>query len=225
MRFDPVVIMITTRWHSFVTANKHEDPQTPERLRTYDKRDHTAWPHRIWLAMAATMTTPITFQPNLLGFWNNEQYSNLHLERANPAGELIEEAREVFGVHRRIGCLVSCGLGVSSESFDPESDHFRLDDVPKPLVDVMKQTTTAIEATDEITKSICETGSYFRFDPIEALTEGQAGRRRDWDETAVGEQWGKVTSLEEFAVEYMQTQSMKVRVCAGRLSSRIPSEH
>jgi hypothetical protein len=152
------------------------------------------FPHRIWVAMGATMCTELNFKrvfgekTSLAGF-DNHVVMNI-----NPSLQLLDEARKVFGAHRRVAAFVSLGNGLStrlaltlSKSTNQGNIDGLPDRIPEPLLSKLRKQAVAIEAIEVETRQLCEPGTFYRFDPAEFLLRSGINDLASWQETFVYE--------------------------------------
>lgn len=207
--------MIHMLMFRFVIATDMDEPTTPLRLRSYPTRTHEPFAHRIWVAMGATYCTPTVFEHVWGENTSLDHYNNPDISRTNPSSDLFDEAREVFGEHRRIACLVSCGNGISTRNFAPDSN--LTDGLPSNLVGTLHETALEIETIDVIMESQCPAGTYFRFDPVETVI--RTVTPETWRDAVAWEIWERMGDYIEMTQEYVvgEMTSHKLKECAARL--------
>ncbi len=98
---------------SFVCSMTGINLRSPQRFRTYQGLPNQAPDCKIWEAARATTAAPTFFKAIKItgpgGF--GPDYVDAGLGFNNPAKEVRDEAKELFGPNRRIGVLVSIGTG------------------------------------------------------------------------------------------------------------------
>ncbi|KZT33313.1 FabD/lysophospholipase-like protein [Sistotremastrum suecicum HHB10207 ss-3] len=202
---------------TFVVAENNDTPHILERIRSYNHRGNV-WIWRTASAMSSTMTTPTAFNSTFVAALSMHKYSNTSPERTNPSVELLEEARDVFGPHRRVGCLISCGSGLLSKSFAPDSS--LPNGIPEHLTRTVRDAVIGSEEVDLRMQKLCEGGSYFRFDPADAISA--AMNENDWRDIVFWEQLKNLDSIGNITTTYMQNEDLGVpkwvEECAFRLA-------
>src|SRR5947209_2389498 len=85
----------------------------PRRFRTYPVRALASANCEIWEAARATSAAPTFFKRIAIsdGGGAKEEFIDGGLGCNNPVIQVLEEARDVFGNDRAVGCLVSIGTG------------------------------------------------------------------------------------------------------------------
>jgi hypothetical protein len=111
------------------------------------------------------MSTELNFERVFGEKTSMEAFDNIDLRNANPSLELLDEARTVFGIHRRIGAFVSLGNGLSIQSILSTSK--LVEGLPGPLFNKLHREAFAKEKVHIEVRDDCIPGTYFRFDTAE----------------------------------------------------------
>jgi len=203
---------------TFVCA-RNKDTSEQIRVRSYPGPQIDPFPHRIWVAMGATMSTELNFEhvygeKASLAYFDNPDFNN-----TNPSLELLDEATTVFGDHRRVAALVSLGSGLSTVAFSENTPESNLTTgLPEPLLSKLRNQALAIEANVIKTRNKCDPGSFYRFDPSEILHSQikDAGR---WQETFAFEQVYRMGDVQDVTRMYVAQEvvGQQLKECANRL--------
>jgi hypothetical protein len=203
----------------FVIAKPEGNDDAGSRLRTYHIRGQGAPLVKVRYGMGATMSIPLNFAANYDENTSLIKYSNHDLQLFNPAEQLLDEARRVFGSHRSISALVSLGNGMSKHAFDADKEYSM--NVPEALVTRLRRTSLAIEEVHSgMTKSL-EPGSYYRFDPT-VIVQKRIKDDNQWRELFAYEVVKRMDDMEQFTKEYLQQSFVKEQLknCAEKLKCR-----
>lgn len=99
------------KYSSFVCVTNN-DSTTAFRLRSY----HSSWEPgtgcTIWQAARATTAAPLYFPPIRFGHPHRNYADGGITHNNNPVRALWDEAKQVWGSSRRLGCIVSIGTGL-----------------------------------------------------------------------------------------------------------------
>ncbi|KAJ4301871.1 hypothetical protein N0V90_003967 [Kalmusia sp. IMI 367209] len=154
---------------AFVCAMPAHNMDYPRLFRTYHVRANASANCRIWEAARATTAAPTFFKRIDIGEdgYAKEEFVDGALGCNNPAKQVLDEARVIFGNDRPVGCLVSIGTGHPGIIGLPKPDAFQKI-LPIDLVNVLKKIATDCESTAKELKQRFEALErfYFRFNVI-----------------------------------------------------------
>lgn len=186
------------------------------RVRTYKAREGVPFPHRIWVAMGATMATPLNFERIYGEKTSMAVFHNPDFNHMNPSLELLDEARQVFGEHRRVTAFVSVGNGLSTRAVSPDSK--LIEGLPDPLVTKLRNEALAKEANHIKLAQDCEPGAYYRFD-ISELADQHLTEPDLWQEAYAFERVSKMADLKDLTEIFLQNEliGQQLKECANRL--------
>ena len=176
----------TIMGRAFVCATPAKNQEHTRRFRSYRVRNFESTNCKIWEAARATTADPRLFKRICIGEEGQaqEEFVDGGLRCNNPTWEVIEEARNIFGDTRAVGCLVSIGTGHPGTIGLPKpntSQKF----FPTKLIDTLKMIATDCEnAVTELDKRFHRApGLYFRFN----VTHGAEGISLD--------EWNKMSDM------------------------------
>lgn len=117
-------------------------------FRTYRVRENPSSNCEIWKAVRATSAAPTFFAHISIGppEQAEERFIDGGLRCNNPAQEMLDEARLVFGNRRRLGCLVSIGTGHPGTMAIPNPTAFQKI-LPTHMITALKAIATDCEST------------------------------------------------------------------------------
>ncbi len=125
----------STTGKAFVCAMSANNMTYPRRFRTYLVRENASPNCYIWEAARATTAAPRFFKRIAIAEEGQpkEEFIDGALGCNNPAKEVLEEARKVFGNDRQVRCLVSIGTGYPGTTGLANPDAFQKF-LPTPLL-------------------------------------------------------------------------------------------
>ncbi|KAI9815421.1 MAG: hypothetical protein M1826_002051 [Phylliscum demangeonii] len=146
---------------AFVLAMPARNMTHPRLFRTYQARKNPSINCKIWEAARATTAAVTFFKRIVIG---QEEFIDAGIKCNNPALRLLSEAKDVFGGHQTLNCLVSIGTGHPGVIGLSRPNVFQ-NILPTDVVEVLKQIATDCEGTaHELSQRFKEApGSYFRF--------------------------------------------------------------
>jgi len=166
----------------------------PRRFRTYPVRALASANCRIWEAARATTAAPTFFKRIAIGEEGQarEEFVDGGLKCNNPAIQVLQEARNIFGNDRLVRCLVSLGTGHPGTIGLAKPDAFQRF-LPTELIDVLKEITiNCLETANVLSDRFKDVEKfYFRFD----VSHG--------NERISLEEWRKVGELTTHTKNYM----------------------
>jgi predicted acylesterase/phospholipase RssA len=184
---------------AFVCAVPANSMAHPRRFRTYPVRALASANCRIWEAARATTAAPTFFKRIAIGEEGQakEEFIDGGLGCNNPATQVLEEARNVFGNNRSIRCLISIGTGHPGTIGLAKPDAFQKV-LPTKLIDVLKKIATGCEETaNGLSARFKDLEKfYFRFN----VAHGAEGISL--------EEWDKIGKLTEHTKAYMADVSV-----------------
>jgi predicted acylesterase/phospholipase RssA len=189
----------SSKGKAFVCAVPANNMAHPRRFRTYPVRTLASANCRIWEAARATTAAPTFFKRIAIGEEGQakEEFIDGGLRCNNPANQVLEEARNIFGNDRLVRCLVSIGTGHPGTIGLAKPDAFQRV-LPTKLIDVLKKIAAECEHTasglSERFKDLEK--FYFRFN----VTHGAEGISL--------EEWEKMGELTEHTKTYMADVSV-----------------
>ncbi|KAI9822858.1 MAG: hypothetical protein M1826_000351 [Phylliscum demangeonii] len=153
---------------AFVLAMPARNMTHPRLFRTYQARKNPSINCKIWEAARATTAAVTFFKRIVIG---QEEFIDAGIKCNNPALRLLSEAKDVFGGHQTLNCLVSIGTGHPGVIGLSGPNVFQ-DILPTDVVEVLKQIATDCEGTaHELSERFEKVpSSYFRFN----VTHGPA---------------------------------------------------
>ena len=156
----------TSMGRAFVCAMPAKNQERARRFRSYRVRNFESTNCKIWEAARATTAAPTFFKRICIGEKGQaqEEFVDGGLRCNNPTREVIDEARNIFGDARPIGCLVSIGTGHPGTIGLSKPDAFQKL-LPTELIHTLKMIATDCETTaNELDKQFGKApGLYFRF--------------------------------------------------------------
>jgi predicted acylesterase/phospholipase RssA len=186
---------------AFVCAAPANSMAYPRRFRTYPIRANASVNCTIWEAARATTAAPTCFKRIAIGEEGHakEAFIDGGLGCNNPANQVLDEARALFGNDRPIRCLVSIGTGHAGIIGLAKPDTFQKI-LPLNLIRVLKRVATDCESTARDLRQRFETvqNFYFRFN----VSHGAEGISL--------EEWNKMGELTEHTKAYMAEESHKI---------------
>ena len=190
---------------AFVCAIPAADMAHPRLFRTYQVRENASANCMIWEAARATTAAPTFFKCIAIGEEGRtkEEFLDGGLRYNNPAYQVIDEGRAVFGDGSRLGCLVSIGTGHPGVIGMSKPDGFQKV-LPTDLIGVLKRIATNCEETaHELAKQFKDTPHrYFRYN----VTHG-AGK-------VSLEEWEKMKDIEAYTKSYMEEVDISASIDA-----------
>ena len=188
---------------AFVCAMPAANMAHPRRFRTYPVRENASYNCLIWEAARATTAAPTFFKPIAIGDKHRakEDFLDAGLRHNNPADQVIEEARAIFGGDSKLGCLVSIGTGRSEVIGLSKLDGFQKV-LPVDLIGVLKGIATDCEeAANELAKYFKNTPHrYFRY----SVTHGAGSISL--------EEWEKMKDVETHTKAYMEEVGVSMSI-------------
>jgi len=183
---------------AFVCAMPANSMANPRRFRTYRVRANENANCKIWEAARATTAAPTFFKRIAIGDEGQakEEFVDGGLACNNPANQVLDEARVIFGNNRPVRCLVSIGTGHPGTIGLAKPDAFQRI-LPTDLIQVLKKIATDCENTARELKRRFATAEkfYFRFN----VAHGAEG--------ILLEEWNKMGPLTEHTKAYMDEES------------------
>lgn len=184
---------------AFVCAVPANSMAHTRRFRTYRVRKLASANCRIWEAARATTAAPTFFKRIAIGEEGQakEEFIDGGLGCNNPATQVLEEARDIFGDDRPVRCLVSIGTGHPGTIGLTKPDAFQRI-LPTDLIKVLKRIATNCEDTANGLSARYKDikGFYFRFN----VAHGAEGISL--------EEWEKIGELTEHTKAYMSDVSI-----------------
>lgn len=143
---DPEYVLIPVS-KSLVCAVAAGSWNSPRRFRTYRARKNPTVNCKIWEAARATTASPLLFKGiEIAGVGlTGEHFIDGGLHYNNPAKEVVDEARKVFGDDRHLGVLISIGTGHPGTLGLPKPDAFQKL-LPLQLIATLENVTTDCES-------------------------------------------------------------------------------
>jgi predicted acylesterase/phospholipase RssA len=184
---------------AFVCAVPANSMAYPRRFRTYPVRALASTNCKIWEAARATTAAPTFFKRIAIGEEGQakEEFIDGGLGCNNPASQVLEEARNIFGNDRLVRCLISIGTGHSGTIGLAKPDTFEKL-LPTKLIGVLKRIATQCEETaNGLSARFKDLEKfYFRFN----VAHGAEGISL--------EEWDKMGELTEHTKAYMADVSV-----------------
>jgi hypothetical protein len=150
---------------------------------------------RIWEAARATTAAPTFFKRIAIGEEGRakEEFIDGGVRCNNPANQVLEEARNIFGDNRIVGCLISIGTGHRGTIGLAKPDSFQKI-LPVKLIGILKSIATDCESTAHALGLRYREfpDFYFRFNVVHG-TEGISL-----------EEWKKMGDIEAHTKAYME---------------------
>lgn len=180
---------------AFVCAMPARNMEHPRLFRTYRVRENAGVNCEIWEAARATTAAPTFFKRVTIGEEGQfkEEFIDGGVRCNNPADEVLEEAKRVFGDDRMLNCLVSIGTGHPGVIGLSKPDGFqRL--LPTELINALKQIATDCEKKSKelISRFQNVNGLYFRFNVSHGL------------EKVSLEEWKKMAEVKTHTHAYLE---------------------
>jgi hypothetical protein len=143
----------------------------------------------------------------------------------NPAELALQEARQIYGSHREIGCFISCGLGhtISGSPTTPMDSHAHVE-IPRvrSRLKYIKITGANLEETHlKVAKELGD--AYFRFDVKEHVEMSWTTEFiKVWATILDAQDWRVLQLLGDLSKKYMALpdQAERVSRCVSRLGER-----
>jgi len=203
---------------AFVCAVPANNMAHTRRFRTYHVRELASTNCRIWEAARATTAAPTFFKRIAIGEEGQarEEFIDGGLGCNNPAIQVLQEARNMFGNDRPVRCLISIGTGHPGTIGLTRPDTFQRI-LPTNLIEALKKIATDCESTaHELSTRFKDLERfYFRFN----VTHGAEGISL--------EEWNKLGELTEHTKAYMTDVSVSgaidevVALLCGQRESRV----
>ena len=189
----------SSKGKAFVCAVPANSMAYPRRFRTYPVRTLASANCRIWEAARATTAAPTFFKRIAIGEEGQakEEFIDGGLGCNNPANQVLEEARNIFGNDRLVHCLVSIGTGHPGTIGLAKPDAFQKV-LPTKLIAVLKKIATDCEdVANGLSARFKDLEKfYFRFN----VAHGAEGISL--------EEWRKIGVLTEHTKAYMAEVSV-----------------
>jgi predicted acylesterase/phospholipase RssA len=186
---------------AFVCAVPANNMAYTRRFRTYRVRANASANCRIWEAARATTAAPTFFKRIAIGEEGHakEEFVDGGLGCNNPAKQVLDEARVIFGNNRPVRSLVSIGTGHLGTIGLAKPDAFQKF-LPLNLIQVLRKIATDCESTAKELKQRFEPFEkfYFRFN----VTHGAEGISLD--------EWNKMGELTEHTKAYISEESKDI---------------
>ncbi|THU84514.1 FabD/lysophospholipase-like protein, partial [Dendrothele bispora CBS 962.96] len=182
--------------YSFVCAVPATNMRFPRIFRTYKLSGNSDSNCKIWQAARATTAAPTFFKRiSISGVGGiEESFIDAVIRCNNPAKQVREEAKQLFGEERTVGVFVSIGTGHSGTIGLSEPDVFQRI-LPSQLIDTLKNIATDCESVaDELASQYGEQEEsvYFRFNVTHDV--GQISL----------EEWEKISDIVTHTRAYLQ---------------------
>lgn len=185
----------TIRANAFVCAMPAKNMAYPRRFRTYQVRENASPNCFIWEAARATTAAPTIFKRISIGEEGHakEEFIDGSVRCNNPANQVIEEARTLFGDDSTLGCLVSIGTGHPGIIGLSEPDSFQKI-LPTKMIEVLKRVATDCEsAAGDLAKRFKDhEDHFFRY----SVTHGAGSISL--------EEWKKMADVETHTKAYLE---------------------
>ncbi|KAF2834882.1 FabD/lysophospholipase-like protein [Patellaria atrata CBS 101060] len=189
----------SSKGKAFVCAVPANNMEHPRRFRTYPVRTLASVNCKIWEAARATTAAPTFFKRIAIGEEDQalEEFVDGGLKCNNPANQVLDEARDVYGNDRLVRCLISIGTGHPGTIGLSKPDTFQKF-LPTKLIDVLKKIATDCEKTaNDISVRFRDVENfYFRFNVVHGA------------EGISLEEWEKLGILTEHTKAYMSRVSV-----------------
>lgn len=194
-----------TMGKAFVCAMPAKNMAHPRRFRTYPVRELASANCDIWEAARATTAAPTFFKGIAIGEEGRakEMFIDGGIRCNNPANQVLEEARNIFGNDTAVGCLVSIGTGHPGTIGLSSPDGFQKI-LPTKLIGVMKSIATDCESTaHDLSLRFREFPNfYFRFNAMHGLGSISL------------EEWEKMGDVEIHTKAYMEEVAISASINA-----------
>ncbi|MCJ1367398.1 hypothetical protein MMC16_006531 [Acarospora aff. strigata] len=181
--------------NAFVCAMPAKNLAHPRRFRTYPVRALASANCKIWEAARATTAAPTFFKRIAIGEEGRakEEFIDGGVRCNNPTNQVLEEARNIFGDDRTVGCLLSIGTGHPGTIGLAKPDSFQ-NLLPLKLIDILKRIATDCEsAAHDLSLRFRDfPDCYFRFN----VSHGAEGVSL--------EEWEKMEEIEGHTKAYME---------------------
>ncbi|KIJ49334.1 hypothetical protein M422DRAFT_161231 [Sphaerobolus stellatus SS14] len=165
----------------FVCAIPPDNMAVPRRFRTYRVARNESTNCMIWEAARATTAAPTFFKameiPGVGGI--RERFCDAGLRCNNPSWEVLNEAKEIFGVGRKIGLMLSIGTGHPGTIHHSKPNKVEKV-IPLKLIDALRAIATDCEnvSRDFSDRFRFQSGTYYRLN----VTHGAQGiSLNEWD--------------------------------------------
>ena len=189
----------SSKGKAFVCAVPANNMAYPRRFRTYSVRTLASANCKIWEAARATTAAPTFFKRIAIGEEGQakEEFIDGGLKCNNPANQVLEEARDIFGYDKLVRCLVSIGTGHPGTIGLAKPDAFQKV-LPTKLIGVLRKIATECEDTaNGLSARFKDLEKfYFRFN----VAHGAEGISL--------EEWGKMGELTEHTKAYIADVSV-----------------
>ncbi|THU91085.1 FabD/lysophospholipase-like protein [Dendrothele bispora CBS 962.96] len=189
---------------AFICAVPATNMRFPRVFRTYKLLGNSDPNCKIWQAARATTAAPTFFKrisiPGVGGI--EETFIDAGIKCNNPAKQVREEARRLFGENRTVGVFVSIGTGHSGTIGLSNPDVFQRI-LPSQLIDTLKNIATDCESVaDELASQYGEREEsvYFRFNVTHGV--GQISL----------EEWKKISEIVTHTKAYLQDSRISAYV-------------
>lgn len=190
------------KYSSFVCVTNN-DSTTAFRLRSY----HSSWEPgtgcTIWQAARATTAAPLYFPPIRFGHPPRNYVDGGITHNNNPVRALWDEAKQVWGPSRRLGCIVSIGTGVPALRSTGKTGKSIIESLTNIATDT--QNTAKTFAWDMENLPPAEAISYSRFNVEQGLQNVKL------------EEWESFDALTGATDEYMNTHRSEIDKCANAI--------
>jgi predicted acylesterase/phospholipase RssA len=184
----------TTKGKAFVCAMPARNMEYPRRFRTYPVRALASANCEIWEAARATSAAPTFFKRIAIsdGSGGTDEFVDGGLRCNNPAKQVLEEAKAIFGNNQAVGCLVSIGTGYPGTIGLVRPDSFQKF-LPTKMVDVLQRIATDCETTaNELSARFQEHEKFFYRFNVEHGAEGISLK-----------EWKKMDQMRQHTTAYM----------------------
>ncbi|THU98322.1 FabD/lysophospholipase-like protein [Dendrothele bispora CBS 962.96] len=187
---------------AFVCAVPATNMRFPRIFRTYKLLGNSDPNCKIWQAARATTAAPTFFKcisiPGVGGI--EETFIDAGIRCNNPAEQVREEAKRLFGENRTVGVFVSIGTGHPGTIGLSKPDVFqRL--LPSQLISTLKNIATDCESVaDQLATRYGEESVYFRFNVTHGV--GQISL----------EEWEKISEIVTHTRAYLQDSRISAYV-------------
>ncbi|THU83058.1 FabD/lysophospholipase-like protein [Dendrothele bispora CBS 962.96] len=202
---------------AFICAVPATNMRFPRIFRTYKLSGDSDPNCKIWQAARATTAAPTFFKrisvPGVGGI--EETFIDAGIRCNNPAKQVREEARRLFGENRTVGVFVSIGTGHSGTIGLSNPDVFQRI-LPSQLIDTLKNIATDCESVaDELASEYGEREEsvYFRFNVTHGV--GQISL----------EEWKKISEIVTHTKAYLQDSRISAYVDSVVQRLCVPSSH
>ena len=178
----------------------NKDTATAFRLRSY----HSSWEPdtgcTIWQAARATTAAPLYFPPIQFGHPPRNYVDGGITHNNNPVRALWDEAKNVWGPTRKIGCIFSIGTGVPALHSTGKSGKSIIKSLAHIATDTQNTAKTFAWDMDHLPPA--EAIAYFRFNVEQGLQNVKL------------EEWESFDALTGATDEYLNTRRSEIDKCA-----------